>query len=1142
MFRKIVIALLTFAMVLSPMTAYAETSESAPQEIVYSSEDFSFTKISHPDKPQATSDGIVDYIGNGVVTSNGEGQGDRGQSYSWSAIGYGDDIYIGTCYAAMGSTLTLMGNVLGDQFDKETMAATLKAMFNGTFFYGQEDGVDSNGILVKLNTKTAEVKLIMSKSHNNVSPQFRNAIEYHDKLYFCGAVNDNGSGGLPSIYEIDPKDDSFRLVHRGMTMQEFFQSYKQGICTSIRGMAVFHDQLIVSCVGVNGPYIMITDDPENGFTTIATQEDLFDYPAYHFSDSIYGGSIWEMAVFNDSLYVSLCTGTPDNKPDANSMQSFAIVRGNMNADGTFTWTPVVGNQEKDGAKYTFGIDPERTRAGAGVFQVFGDYLYIGEYNDEEIALENILFDPATGEMPGFNCDFLNANLEQSVNLYRMDKDENIELIVGDPTEMFPEGGMSGFGSGFDRHENQYIWRMQQYDGKLFVGTFDTSSLAEPIGQFSNGDILHMTKEEWLSQIQYLRELIEILTKDKASAEPQAAAFTLDEEVMTVEGSEAAEDVKNTAETVAAKEPEGTEEASEGMTAEEAPEAEKDVSAETEGEAAQQQTDAMIVDLCELTDDLEAGADALEMTDEISAYSSDDKNHFEIFYEYYKELKDRFEALDEIYDLPEFIEEAYQKILNNETLHKLDGVITCMNYLSTGTRGFDMYVTEDGVHFDTITINGFDDPYNHGLRVFAVNNQGLSIGTANPFYGTQVWIYKDLQVVTEGYEGIYDGKNHSITVKPTAENAVVSYSLETNGQYTTEIPQFKNAGEYTVYYKVTKDGQVVANGNESVIINPKDITDDKNVVVELGPTLVYDGNEKTQTVNKVYDSVLKEDITFNVADNTATDAGVHVLVIEGTGNYSGEISIKYVIIALDDKVDEIGKESDGKIEMNVFVDEKGPEAALKDSKSEMIRKVATADELSKVASGATLSIRLEIKDISDSISAESKKDIESKTKGYNVASYIDITLLKQLNNDGEPEKITKIQGEPIRIELKIPEELSKWDKAVIKREFAIVRNHMGMIDILPAAFNDVKCTLSFETDRFSDYGIIYKDSAIQTDSASGSGTNSNNGAEYVGTYHPTQTADAPKTGDSANAGAWIALLGICFLGIIGTAIYMKKYRK
>ena len=57
------------------------------------------------------------------------------------------------------------------------------------------------------------------------------------------------------------------------------------------------------------------------------------------------------------------------------------------------------------------------------------------------------------------------------------------------------------------------------------------------------------------------------------------------------------------------------------------------------------------------------------------------------------------------------------------------------------RGFDMYVTEDGTNFTKLTTSGFGDPYNHGLRVFAITNQGLCLGTANPFYGTQLWIQR-----------------------------------------------------------------------------------------------------------------------------------------------------------------------------------------------------------------------------------------------------------------------------------------------------------------------------------------------------------------------------------------------------------------
>lgn len=58
-------------------------------------------KITHPEKGVMTTDGIVDYIGNGKLAANLEnGNGDRGQNYSWGSIGYGDYMYIGTCYGA----------------------------------------------------------------------------------------------------------------------------------------------------------------------------------------------------------------------------------------------------------------------------------------------------------------------------------------------------------------------------------------------------------------------------------------------------------------------------------------------------------------------------------------------------------------------------------------------------------------------------------------------------------------------------------------------------------------------------------------------------------------------------------------------------------------------------------------------------------------------------------------------------------------------------------------------------------------------------------------------------------------------------------------------------------------------------------
>ena len=739
------------------LPAFAEGT----QKITYNAGNYTFEKISHPTKGTMSADGIVDYIGDGavnVITDPSDpnyNAGDRGQNYSWSAVAYGDWMYVGTCYSAMGNTLTLMQNILGDKFDKDVMEAALKAMFNGTFYYGHEDGVDGGGILVKVNTKTGETKLLMSNSLNGMAPLFRNAIAYNGKLYFCGSVHVNGRSGLPSVYEIDPTDDSYKAVYVGLSsMQDYGAAYKKGISTGIRGMCVYNGKLVISNVfadattGKSGATILASSNPSEGFTVIASQGDLFDYPAYTYRDSIYGGSVWDMVEYNGHLYVSICTGTEENAPDDNTMQSFAIVRGDENADGTFTWTPLIGDQEKNSARYTFGIDPERTRSGAANLIVYKDHLYIGEYNDEQIAMERILFNKtgegSDGSLGGVDCSFVNANLEQSVNLYRMDKDENIELLVGDATTMFPNGGISGIGSGFGHNENQYIWRMEVYDGKLYIGTFDTSSLLEPIGQFSNGDIIGMTPEQWATQLQYIKELLELLYE------------------------------KNGTNPVATYEMQATPETATPETAMYMDDMEVEVEDSFASEAA------------DLTDMMEIAPDVLGNDTEMGVLSSENSVEDRItslqdFSDYYETMLDQYEQLAAEYDLGDDLKDAFEKLLNQETWDKIKSVLVCLHYMRTASRGFDMYVTSDGVNFETLTTSGFGDPYNHGLRVFAVTNQGLCMGTANPFYGTQLWIQRKTETKPQPTAP-------AATQKPTTVTATAAETTAPVAKTTGVIPQ------------------------------------------------------------------------------------------------------------------------------------------------------------------------------------------------------------------------------------------------------------------------------------------------------------------------------------------------------------------
>ncbi len=638
---RILSIMLAFSMVFG-ITAGSSAAENA---VTYTSGEYALTKLSHPEKGSGEVDGIVDYTGNGTVSASDKGQGDRGQNYAWASVPYGDYVYVSTNYNSLGLTLGFMDSVLGHDYDPTEMNATLDVMFNGHFYTGEPDGANTGGLLTKINTKTNEVTVLMGKSVDGNAVQLRNACTFKDKLYFCGSVN-----GLPKIVEVDPATDKCTIIYEGISTKDYYAAYLQGICTGIRGLCAFGDYLVVSMVTLEGPQILISSNPSAGqeaFTVIADQKDLYDYPAYHFPDSIYGGSIWEMVEFNNALYVSICTGTPDNKPDENTMQSFALVRGDMGESFTdWTWTPVIGDKE-DGAKYTFGIDPERTRAGAGVLHLYNDYLYIGEYNDEEIPLENILFNA--------NFDFMNANLEQSVSLYRMDKNENIELVMGDATEMFPKGSLSGLASGFGRNENQYIWRMAEYNGKLFVGTFDTSSLLEPIGQFANGDLLSMSPAEWASLIGYIKTFIEV---SGSSNEVATASVTQSTDI---------ENIRN------------------------------------------------------LFDNYSVNEIAQMMANKAKGRTST------------------------------------QDIALVSLWETVEGFMECAGYMKDATRGFDLYVSEDGVNFEAITINGFGDPYNHGLRTFSPLENGLMIGTANPFYACQAWMLTDGNEIEEdnSFMGIMD---------------------------------------------------------------------------------------------------------------------------------------------------------------------------------------------------------------------------------------------------------------------------------------------------------------------------------------------------------------------------------------------------
>ena len=161
---------------------------------------------------------------------------------------------------------------------------------------------------------------------------------------------------------------------------------------------------------------------------IATQKDLLDYPACSYADSVFGGAIWDMTAFNGKLYISVVTGRAGTK------QSFALFRGEQANDGSWKYTPLVGSP-KDGARYDYGFGA--TRSGAANLVVYKNHLYIGGYNDPMVVLPDAL----NGKFENLYNDMANP-----VNLWRMDADENFELVAGEDNNKYfgnPIGTIDG---------------------------------------------------------------------------------------------------------------------------------------------------------------------------------------------------------------------------------------------------------------------------------------------------------------------------------------------------------------------------------------------------------------------------------------------------------------------------------------------------------------------------------------------------------------------------------------------------------------------------------------------------------------------------------------------------------------------------
>lgn len=340
----------------------------------------------------------------------------------------------------------------------------------------------------------------------------------------------------------------------------------------------------------------------------------------------------------------------------------------------------------------------------------------------------------------------------------------------------------------------------------------------------------------------------------------------------------------------------------------------------------------------------------------------------------------------------------------------------------------------------------------------------------------------------------------------------SFDRLARGDRLTGIILTREEGEDVGTYKIKVSQKEGSNPNYDITfkdgtytINPLSI--DKGTVV-LGNVLKYTGEKQTQEVEQVVinGKVLSKD-DYEVIDHQAVKEGKHILKINGKGNYTGTIEYAYVILPKDsDKIGEgtLTVKTTGNVEIN--------KNDLIDTLVE--NKEITANELSEIANGKELEFVLDVKESS------SNKFIESSTKEYIVGKYLDITLYK--NIDGTNKSIHELTKK-LKISIELPTELINKDKT-ITRTYFIARSHNGKVDILETIYNEKTNSLTFETDKFSDYAIIYKDKKELKTTVTTSINKSN-----------TKQTMKAKTGDNAN------IIGLMML-LVSSMFVMVFVRK
>lgn len=698
--KRVVAAMLATVILATSTTLFSVPAYAAGGTYSHlNGESYTLEKVSNPDKGEGEIDGLSP-------------DGDRASSYCWAMAENNGYVYIGTWPNGLYQIILSISQLSQSGLSQDTIDKLMLAYTNGEIDPCEDDSTQSAKIY-RYSEETGEMELLFDPGDYESGDYsaiygFRAATTFKGDVYMDAMLNTGATDcQLWRVNEEDPYATPELCLENGSL---------RALCVSVDEERMYTGGSCEIPEGYkSGAVVFETDTGDPGDFDIIADSTDFEYYTRN------GASITvnDVATFPNSAYengeeviASLVTSFGVAVFRGHAASAEEIAAGEANAYG-WVWSEFIGVDGEYPISLGNKLNVTLTPA------VFDNELYFLSMTNPMTplmtAFMGILAQNTTYLYSGI--DQLAATLDSECAVYRYTSDGKMQMVMGDE-KFCPDSVeyVAKLGAGFNDDQystSMYAWRSVTYNGRMYVNTIDVWNMYGYFTKLTNGQLLGMDKEDFKTQIEYISDFIA-----SVAAETQGTQQGLLGKLSSLFGkySQAVESsnlLKRLVDSV-------TQPAFDTLYS---------IYSLFEREATTE-TLSQIVDYSVKYSEI-LNNTATAITEMINSGCLNSEN---------------CEKAQAAVDCINALNEPFAYIVENKTHIENYMLISdvCAEHTSPGG---EVWCTENGVDWEPITIDGFGDKYNHGIRTMALGDDGsFYLGTANPYYGAQLWKMTDANML------------------------------------------------------------------------------------------------------------------------------------------------------------------------------------------------------------------------------------------------------------------------------------------------------------------------------------------------------------------------------------------------------------